>query len=55
MLLQFNGVMLPGRNLETEATVLTEVIAAVLVQDNKGLAKFGVSVILAGMFGVLST
>lgn len=40
VLLQFDGLMLPGWNLETEAAILAEVIAAVLVQDNKGLSKF---------------
>lgn len=49
VLLQFDGLMLPGRNLETEAAILAEVIAAVLVEDNKGLSKFRESVILAGM------
>lgn len=46
MLLQFDGLMLPGWNLETKAAILAEVIAAVLVQDNKGQSEFGDSAML---------
>lgn len=53
MMIQFDGLMLPGWYLETKAAILAEVIAAVLVQDNKGLSKFGESVILAKMCGVV--